>query len=53
MLRNISKRLGPGLILQHDLDSADSGWGPVAGFCKPGNEPLGPIKKGGFCLKGE
>jgi hypothetical protein len=26
------------------------GWSPVAGFCEHGNEPLGCIKKAGYCL---
>jgi len=28
-----------------ELDSAGSGQGPVAGFCKYGNEPSGSINK--------
>jgi hypothetical protein len=27
------------------LDSAGSGWGPVAGFCEHGDEPSGFIGK--------
>jgi hypothetical protein len=33
-----------------ELDSAGSGRGPVVGFCKHGNEPLGSIQKAGYCL---
>jgi hypothetical protein len=30
------------------LDSAGSGWGPVASFCEHGNEPSGSIRKQDF-----
>jgi hypothetical protein len=33
-----------------ELDSAGSGYGPVAGFCEHGNEPSGSIKKAGYLL---
>jgi hypothetical protein len=33
-----------------ELDSAGSGQGPVAGFCKHGNERSCSIKKAGYCL---
>jgi hypothetical protein len=33
-----------------ELDLADSVWNPVASFCEHGNEPLGSIKKAGYCL---
>jgi hypothetical protein len=67
LLRNVSKHLGPGLILWHDLsnagpqgdkdrwgelNSASSGYGPMAGFCEHGNEPSGSIKKAGYFLTG-
>jgi hypothetical protein len=28
-----------------ELDSAGSGWGPVAGLCEHGNETSGSIRK--------
>jgi hypothetical protein len=31
-----------------ELDSAGSGYGPVAGLGEHGNEPLGSMKKAGF-----
>jgi hypothetical protein len=32
------------------LDSAAAGLDPVVGFCDHSNEPLGSIKKAGYCL---
>jgi len=32
----------------HELDWSGSGQGQVAGSCKRGNDPLGPIKYGEF-----
>jgi hypothetical protein len=32
------------------IDSAGSGYDPLAGFCEHGNEPSGSIKKVGHCL---
>jgi hypothetical protein len=31
------------------MNSAGSGYGPVAGFCEHGNEPSGSIKKASYC----
>jgi hypothetical protein len=31
-----------------ELDASGSRWGPVAGPCEHGNEPLGSIKRGEF-----
>jgi len=31
-----------------ELDTNDTGYGPVAGFCEHGNEPSGSIKSGKF-----
>jgi hypothetical protein len=33
-----------------ELDSAGSGYGPVAGFCEYGDEPSGSMKKGYFLI---
>jgi hypothetical protein len=33
-----------------ELDSAGSGYGPVAGCCEHENEPSGSIKKAGYFL---
>jgi hypothetical protein len=58
LLRHISKRLGPRLILWHDLSNVIDGanWiqlakdSQVAGFCVHGDDPTGSKKKAGYCL---
>jgi hypothetical protein len=36
--------------INRELDSAGSGYGPVAGFCEHGNKLSGSIKNAGCCL---